>query len=220
MPGTINHKTGKLAEVVKHHPEGRYALENFPQAEINEGVGKQPAEGRKFRQVLAVVTSIDLGSLPISNAMKSVIRTGKYPNQPERYPTRSEAVFAVLVHLTERGCSEETMQAVMLNADLPIGEHVREHSNPARYLRRQIDRARARVNSLEQDGPPWRNPGAWQSDTPRRIALKRQCKELRLLHAARRINVRFEDWLVQRGVDLEVRYDAVDLGERVGLAVE
>jgi hypothetical protein len=89
-------------------------------------------------------TDIEIDTLPISERIKNLIHGIDDPKHP--YPSRSERVMAVLVALEGAGCTDEQMAAVIR---APIGEHVRDQSDPDKYLARQI--ARARKAALDYD---------------------------------------------------------------------
>ena len=72
--------------------------------------------------------------------MKDLIRG---IDDPEHlYASRSEAVFAVLVAMTAAGCSISDMESVFLNPLFPIAAHVLEQGDSAKYLKRNIEKAR------------------------------------------------------------------------------
>ena len=76
----------------------------------------------------------------MSDRIKDLIRGIDDPEHP--YPSRSERVMAVLAAMVGAGCTNEEMTTVMLDRDLPIGEHVREQAKMVDYLSRQIKHAR------------------------------------------------------------------------------
>ncbi len=77
-------------------------------------------------------SSIDVDQLPISKRIRDLIRGTQDPEH--LYPSRSEQVMAALVAMAAAGCTDEQMIAVMMDAALPIGAHVRDHSKPQNYL--------------------------------------------------------------------------------------
>src|SRR5262249_14248589 len=77
--------------------------------------------------------AIDIDELPVSDRIKDLIRFG---DQEGRYPSRSEAVMAVLVAMVGAGCTDDQMAGVMLDRKLPIGDHIREHPKMVNYLKR------------------------------------------------------------------------------------
>ncbi len=216
LPGTINHKTGKQSKVISYKPENVYDLTELPPPEPARDGNSSDNKSRSGRPRAAhfdTVETAELDKLPVSNAIKHLVRTGKYPNEPGRYRSRSEAVLAVLVAMAANGCSDNVMAAVMRDACLPIGEHIRDQPNPAKYLLRQIESARtmARPSRWKRSPHDGRTP---------QVVLNSQKKELRSLHNMRRLNLAFDDWILGCGIDLARRYDPAELGELVGFTVE
>ena len=84
----------------------------------------------------AGIGDIDIDTLPISRDEESNSRRDD-PEHP--YPSRSEAVMAVLIAMAGAGCTDQQMAAVMRG---PIGDHVRDQGDPDKYLARQIATAR------------------------------------------------------------------------------
>jgi hypothetical protein len=175
LPGTTNHKTGRQSKVISYKPENVYDLTDFPppeQAHDETARKNKPGPGRQRATYFDTRETVDVDKLSVSDAIKHVIRTGKYPNQPGRYPSRSEAVMAVLVAMVATGCSDNTMSTVMLDTCLPIGDHIRDQSYPIKYVRRQIEKARtmARASGRESNARDGRTPP---------VVLNSQRKELR-----------------------------------------
>jgi hypothetical protein len=229
LPGTINQRTGRRAGVVAHRPENVYELADFPRVEAPAG-GGPAANSQKNRPngepSLCRPAEVDVAKLPVSEAIKHLIRTGKDPNNPDRYKSRSEAVFAVLLAMAGAGCDDVMLAAVMLDPGLEIGAHIRDQAAPSKYLERQIRKARDAIAN-----PP-RRPATGAratAQTGRRVEvnsrrgqtlLNSQRKELRLLHYLRRINLPFDTWASKSGIDLGALYDPAELGVLVEFTVE
>jgi hypothetical protein len=214
LPGTINHRTGLRAFVVEHRPENAYELTDFPRVEAPAPSGAKAANfhlsgnrepGRSRR------SAVDVDNLPLPDAIKEMIRTGKHPGNPGRYPTTSEPVLAVLVAMAGEGCDDATMTKVMLDPELPIGAHIRKQPGAEKYLERQIRKARHYVANL-----PRRLPSGHPD---KQILLAMQRKELRLLHRLRQLNLPFETWASEKGMNLGHLYDPVQLGVLVQFTV-
>jgi hypothetical protein len=216
LPGTINHKTGRKSKVISYKPENVYDLTDFPPPEPARDGNGTNNESRSPRQQTAYFDTretVDVGKLPVSDAIKHLIRNGQYLNEPERYTSRSEAVLAVLIAMAATGCCDNTMATVMLDARLRIGDHIRDQSNLIKYLRRQIQKARTMARPSGRDG------NARDGRAPQ-LVLNSQRKDLRLLYNMRRVNVPFHDWVAGYGLNLAHRYDPRELGERVKFTVE
>src|SRR5262249_27579796 len=85
--------------------------------------------------------AVEVDALPVSEPIRNLIRG--IDDREHQYPSRSERVMAILTAMVSAGCTDEQMAAVILDKNLPIGEHVREQSRVVNYLKRQIEHARA-----------------------------------------------------------------------------
>ncbi|MBT9383759.1 hypothetical protein KM176_07820 [Pseudooceanicola sp. CBS1P-1] len=99
-----------------------------------------------LRVELGEVKRLDsLDDLPaaVSARTRALIVNGADPDEPGKYPSRSEALFAVLCDLVRADCTDDQMAAVILDPDFGISAHVLEQPKPKGYTARQIARARA-----------------------------------------------------------------------------
>jgi hypothetical protein len=215
LPGTINQRTGRRAGVVAHRPKNVYELAAFPRVETSAGEGTaanpHPNNGGNGEPSRYRPGGVDVDKLPVPETIKEMIRTGKHPRNPGRYPTTSEPVLAVLVAMAGEGCDDATMTKVMLDPELPIGAHVRKQPGAEKYLERQIRQARHYVANSP------RRPPSGLPD--KQILLAMQRKELRLLHRLRQLNLPFETWASEKGMNLGHLYDPVQLGVLVQFTV-
>jgi hypothetical protein len=140
LPGTTNlpnqkkRDAGRVACPTKliAFNGANYSLDAFPPPDAGN-TNKQSSQKQGK-------SGINIDTLPLSDRIKNLIRG---IDDPEHlYPSRSEAVMAVLVAMAGAGCTNEDMSAVMLDQTLPIGKHVRERSDKAAYLAKQIAKAR------------------------------------------------------------------------------
>ena len=153
LPGTINipgkkkikkGRTPALAHVVEADWSRTYSLEDFPAVE------RTPVSNAS--RPLTPSKPAELNSLPVSDLIKALIVNGADPDEPARYPSRSEAVFAVLCAFAGAGVSEADALSVILEPGYAISAHIREQKDPEKYARRQIERACEHVNdSFERD---------------------------------------------------------------------
>ena len=83
----------------------------------------------------------------MSARIKHVILQGADPDDPDRYPTRSEALFAVLCAMVRADCDELTIAAVCLDTSNAVSGHLydQQGESPGEYLDRQIVKARQKV---------------------------------------------------------------------------
>lgn len=158
LPGTINipgekkrkrGRTPALAKLVEADWSRRFRLEDFP------AVARAPTSAKT--RLVAPSEAAELDRLPVSDRIKALIVNGADPDDPARYRSRSEAVFAVLCELARAGVSDGEALSVILDPDFAISAHVREQKKPDAYARRQIERAREEVDDsfdCDKEGRP------------------------------------------------------------------
>jgi hypothetical protein len=150
LPGTVNipgekkRKKGRkpsLARVVEADWSLIYSLRQFtpaPRVQVPDGSG--PAV--KLSGNLPRLESLDELPEAVTSRTKQLIVQGDDPDDPTRYPSRSEALFAVLCELVRAGCTDDQIAAVILDPDYGISVHVLDQPRPQQYAARQIQRAR------------------------------------------------------------------------------
>ncbi len=119
------------------------APEDGPKVTAATGGG---AAAVRLPEVLPV---IDVETLPVPPRIRMLIAQGDDPDEPGRYPSRSEASWAVTCAMVRAGRDDATIGAVLLDRDLPIADHTRD--KPRAYVERQIERAREEVAKAELD---------------------------------------------------------------------
>lgn len=82
------------------------------------------------------------------------IATGEDPLDPDKYPSRSEALFAVCCDLVRAGADDAVIFAVITDPNNKISESVREKPRWQAYAADQIRKARAKVAEAAQL-PTW-----------------------------------------------------------------
>jgi len=137
VPGTKNLKTPnepKDVQVIVFNPEIRYNLSDFEAYEVK-------TQGKCEVQVNFSNTQEDVNveELKVSKAIKKLIKEGKQAG--DRYPSRSEADFAVVCALVKAGYSDDTIKAIFDR--YPIGEKYQEQGID--YLRHITGRAKEAV---------------------------------------------------------------------------
>lgn len=156
LPGTINRpdarkqkkgRVPKLAEIVELH-DRTYPISDFqaaPPVQLSPNSGSMSG-GSPNIQVSGNVQRIgDLSELPngVSDLCKMVIAQGSDPDDPTRFPSRSEALFFVCCELVRAGCEDDLIYAIVTDPDWGISSSVLDKgSNADKYALRQIGRAR------------------------------------------------------------------------------
>lgn len=132
--------------VLAYAPERRYRPRDFEPhlLALNQLVSRPPA--------LTPVTlpkalpAVDVDALRVSDRIKDVIVLGDDPDRL-RYPSRSEAVFAVTVALAVADYDDATIASVLLDRDHGISQKPRD--NGLAWVGQEIARARAKIKALD-----------------------------------------------------------------------
>ena len=110
-----------------------------------------------------VLPAVEVATLRVSTRLKYLIRTGEDANDPQRYPTRSEALFAVETGLVGAGYDDATIASVVLDRRSAISAKVWSQKNPRsplyeaqtrQWLAGDIGRARVWVAAHPGDQEP------------------------------------------------------------------
>ena len=151
LPGTINvpnkRKVAKgrvpaLARVVEADWSRRYRLEDFPRA-VAVAAAVAPPVAVPADSIPDLMGAEDARLLNPSPLERAVIMHGLPPDEPGRFPSRSEAMFYVLCARIRAGVADDVLAAMLLDRSLGISAHVLEQPGPERYAARQIQRAHA-----------------------------------------------------------------------------
>ena len=93
--------------------------------------------------------NLELDTLPISDAMRTVALEGQHPDNPDRYKggtDRSAALYAVLGAAAVAGADEDILRSICFLPG-PLGEHTREQTDPEKYVDRQVEKAVANLKA-------------------------------------------------------------------------
>lgn len=157
LPGTLNVpdtkklKKGRavaLARLVQYLDGASYPLSKFTAAPRLQMKGARTGAPVKLSGNLP---RIDLDTLPekVSQKAKVIIIHGTDPDDPLRFPSRSEALFYICCELARAEVPDDTIAAIIMDRDLAISASVLEKPRAAEYAARQIQRAKEEAESPE-----------------------------------------------------------------------
>lgn len=153
LPGTINLpdekkiKKGRkpvMADIVELS-DAKHPLEDFtPAVEVQSTSG---GSGVKVQISGNLPRLTDLDELPeaVTPRTRMLIVQGDDPDDPTKYGSRSEIVWAVLCEMIRAGCTDDQIAAVMLDPEFGISAHCLAQKRSVEYVARQIERAREEV---------------------------------------------------------------------------
>jgi len=146
IPGTLNHKLAPVpVRLVAIDPDRRYSRADLSRI-LPATSASVPAQDPVVPVALPpTLPTVNLDMLAISQQTKERVRLGRRAD-PDRYPSRSEAAWRVLLDLIEAGCSDADIAAIFVDPANAIGEKAREQGN--RWLAGEIARARKTVREI------------------------------------------------------------------------
>lgn len=167
LVGTVNWKREhgrepRLAELLQFYNDRRYPLAEFTAATRKRG---SPQAGQAEVQLDGVppfLASLDELPAAVTPRIRMLIVQGCDPDEPDKYPSRSEVTFAVACGMVRGGCTDEQIAAVLLDPGFAISAHTRAQKRSLDYAARQIKKARDAVakDEIGPDGLRVLNPAA------------------------------------------------------------
>lgn len=161
LPGTINlpnavkKKKGRIAALssIVEATWKKYALSLFTKAPVKiqqKNLKEHLSGGGEKIKLSGNLTPIYVDDLSTKNInipdyIKVLIIHGNDPDNPNKYPSRSEALFAVCCALARAGADDETIAGIILNRDNKISASVLDKPRPERYAAKQIQDSREEV---------------------------------------------------------------------------
>lgn len=157
LPGTWNlpdekklkaGRVKRLAAVVGSLGKGSCGLELFtPAPRVQASRGEASLGAARRVQIAGNLPSILVDDLPegVSARTRMLIVQGMDPDEPTKYGSRSEVMWAVLCGMIRGGCDDETIAAILLDKDYAVSAHVLAQRRPVEYVARQIQRGREEV---------------------------------------------------------------------------
>lgn len=143
-PGEKKRKKGRkpaLARVVAADWSRTFTLEDFERSRMVSTGAPSGAARVNLSKDLPRLEGLESLPAAVSDRTKMLITNGEDPDDPGRYPSRSEVLFAVLCELVRAEVPDDVIASVVLDPDYGISAHVLEQPNPRRYAQRQIQRA-------------------------------------------------------------------------------
>ncbi len=173
LPGTMNipdarkrkkGRTEALSRLVEHHVDRVYDASEFPAGTSSPPHlgGARDEGGREVADLTSTRISdlVELDEWGVSDHVHVVIEQGCDPDQPDRWPSRSEAVFYVCCELTRRKVPDEVTLGIITDPRWAISAHVLDQPKSEQYARRQISNARERTMlefQIDDRGKPYPN---------------------------------------------------------------
>jgi hypothetical protein len=154
LPGTVNlpdekkRKRGRvpaLASIVELS-ETAYPLADFTAApEVQATSGGSAANRVQISGNLPRLKDLDELPEQVTQRTRMLIVQGDDPDDPTRYGSKSEVMWAVTCELVRAGCEDDTIASVLLDPDFGISDHPLRQKRSVEYVARQIERAREEV---------------------------------------------------------------------------
>lgn len=153
LPGTINRpdarkkKKGRkesLASLTEWHEDRVYSLGSFKQAPQVQSEQKGFGLTNKVQVSGNIARIDDINTVAgISDLCKVTIVQGTDPDNPTRFPSRSEALFYVCCELVRADLDDDTIFAIITDPEFGISSSIIDKGKGAsKYAMRQIERAK------------------------------------------------------------------------------
>lgn len=137
-------RTAVLARVIEFDETRVYSIDRF-----NKFTEKtSPVENNTIPEgTESLPQSLDeLDQMGVNPKYKELIREGRWEKEPDRYSSRSEAVFAVVCELIKAGVSENVIIWVLTNPNFKISEKILQQKDPVKFAKIEIRDALKKVD--------------------------------------------------------------------------
>lgn len=164
LPGTINMPTDAkkrkgripaLSSVIRFDGVD-YPIATFtraPRIQVKEKGGALSGGGERVKVSgdlpPVYVDDLEKAGINITGNVKVLIVQGCHPDEPTKYSSRSEALWAVCCALVRAGATDDMIAGVIMNRDNGIAASVLDKPRPLKYATKQIQDAR------EEAEDPW-----------------------------------------------------------------
>lgn len=123
--------------------DSTYALTDFTPAPIAET--QSSTGGVELTADLPQIKDLDELPPAVTQRTRMLIVQGDDPDDPTRYGSKSEVMWAVTCELVRAGCEDDMIASVLLDPDFGISDHPLRQKRSVEYVARQIERAREEV---------------------------------------------------------------------------
>ena len=157
LPGSVNlpnekkRKAGRVTSIasVTWAEDTAYPLGEFtaaPRVQQSAGLNGAPSGSGAVR-LSGNLATVLIDDLPerVTLRTRMLIVQGDDPDEPTKYGSRSEVVWAVCCEMIRAGCDDDTIAAVLLDKDYGVSAHCLAQGRPVEYAAKQIQRAREQV---------------------------------------------------------------------------
>lgn len=150
LPTKTKRAAGKVRVMSKiiEITDRKYSLSEFEPSRGAHQATSAVVSGVNTPTLPEVLPEVDLVKLRVDMRWMIIIRRGYDPGDPDLWPSRSEATFAVTCVLVRAGVEDAMIAAVLLDPNLDISEHclAQPKYRQREYVARQIQRAKDKVN--------------------------------------------------------------------------
>ena len=151
LPGTVNipdakkkkkGRVARMAELVEFN-DNCYEITRFTQAPKiqTEDVGFSGKTIEVSGNVERLDSIDELDQWEVPDWLKVLIIQGNDPDNPHKYPSRSEAYFHATCELVRKEVPDEIIFSILTDPSFNISQAILEKKRPERYALRQIERA-------------------------------------------------------------------------------